>query len=145
MASPCHSWLIVDLDVPPFAFGLSLVDTLAGFHLAQGILALLVRRGVTGRGGLVEVSLMESALDLQFEVLTAHLSDGGALPRRSASGSAHPYLPAPYGIYPTADGFIAIAMNPIPRLAELLDIPELRDCRDPEEWFTRRDDIKAML
>ena len=34
-------------------------------------------------------------------------------------------------------------MNPIPRLAELLDIPELRDCRDPGEWFTRRDEIKA--
>jgi CoA:oxalate CoA-transferase len=139
------TWLSGNRDDPPVAFGLSLIDTLAGCHLAQGILALLVRRGVTGRGGLVEVSLMESALDLQFEVLTAHLNDGGALPQRSASGSAHPYLPAPYGIYPTADGFIAIAMNPIPRLAELLDIPELQDCRDPQEWFTRRDEIKATL
>ena len=139
------TWLNGDADGPPVAFGLSIIDTLAGCHLAQGLLALLVRRGVTGRGGLVEVSLMESALDLQFEVLTAHLNDGGALPRRSASGSAHPYLPAPYGIYATADGFIAIAMNPIPRLAELLDVPALLACCDPEEWFARRDEIKATL
>ena len=139
------TWLSGNRDDPPVAFGLSIVDTLAGCHLVQGLLALLVRRGVTGSGGLVEVSLMESALDLQFEVLTAHLNDGGSLPQRSAMGSAHPYLPAPYGIYPTADGFIAIAMNPIPRLADLLAIPELLACDDPEEWFARRDEIKASL
>ena len=76
----------------------------AGAHLVQGVLACLVRRGVTGEGGLVEVSLLESVLDFQFEVLTTHLNDGGQPPQRSAINNAHAYLAAPYGIYATADG-----------------------------------------
>ena len=129
---------------PPLAFGLSIIDTLAGCHLVQGILALLVRRGVTGRGGQVDVSLMEAALDFQFEGLTTYLN-GGPLPERSLFANGHPYLPAPYGIYPTADGFIAIAMGSIPTLGELLDLPALVAYRDPDSWFTERDEIKARL
>jgi len=76
-------------------FGLAIADMFAGAHLAQGILACLVRRGVTGEGGRVEISLMESILDYQFEVLTTHLNDGGLLPQRSAVNNAHAYLGAP--------------------------------------------------
>ena len=72
--------------------GLAVADMLAGAHLAQGILACLVRRGVTGEGGLVEVSLLETVLDLQFEVLTTHLNDGGKLPR-AQRGQQRPRLP----------------------------------------------------
>ena len=39
------TWLNGNRDDPPVAFGLSIVDTLAGAHLCQGILACLVRRG----------------------------------------------------------------------------------------------------
>ena len=52
---------------PPVALGLSLADSITGTHLAQGLLACLVRRSRTGAGGKVEVSLLESMLDLQFE------------------------------------------------------------------------------
>lgn len=48
----------------PNAFGLSIADMYAGNHLAQGILTGLVRRAVTGKGCLVEVSLLESLMDL---------------------------------------------------------------------------------
>src|ERR671918_292759 len=100
-------------DQGPVPMGLAVADILAGAHLAQGILACLVRRGITGEGGLVEVSLLESVLDFQFEVLTTHLNDGGKVPQRSAINNAHAYLAAPYGIYATADGFLALAMTPI--------------------------------
>jgi hypothetical protein len=100
-------WLNGDAGQPPLPFGLAVADMFAGAHLAHGILACLVRRGVTGRGGLVEVSLLESALDFQFELLTTHLNDGGMLPERSAVNNAHAYLGAPYGIYATADGYLA--------------------------------------
>ena len=93
------------------AFGLATADMFAGAYLVQGILACLVRRGKTSKGGLVEVSLMEAVLDHQFEVLTTHLNDGGKLPERSTFNNAHAYLAAPYGIYATADGYIAIAME----------------------------------
>ena len=104
-----------------------------------------MRRGITGEGGLVEVSLLESVLDLQFEVLTTHLNDGGKLPRRSAVNNAHAYLGAPYGIYATADGFLALAMASLVRLGELLECPALLAYDDPETWFDQRDEIKAIL
>jgi crotonobetainyl-CoA:carnitine CoA-transferase CaiB-like acyl-CoA transferase len=88
-----------DADQPPVPFGLAVADMFAGAHLVQGILAALVRRGVTGKGGRVEVSLLESTLDLQFEVLSTFLNDGGKQPVRSSVNNAHAYLGAPYGIY----------------------------------------------
>jgi crotonobetainyl-CoA:carnitine CoA-transferase CaiB-like acyl-CoA transferase len=139
------TWLNGNRDDPPVAFGLSIVDTLAGAHLCQGILACLVRRGVTGRGGFVEVSLLESALDLQFEVLTCHLNDGGRLPARSEIGSAHPYVGAPYGIYETADGFVALAMGSVPLVGQLLELPDVEAIDDPKDWYERRDEIKAQI
>jgi crotonobetainyl-CoA:carnitine CoA-transferase CaiB-like acyl-CoA transferase len=132
-------------DQPPMPFGLAVADLFAGAHLAQGILACLVRRGITGNGGHVEVSLMESILDLQFEVLTTHLNDGGKPPERSAVNNAHAYLGAPYGIYATTDGFVALAMGSVTDLGELLQCPELSGYTDAKTWFTSRDEIKGIL
>jgi CoA:oxalate CoA-transferase len=127
------------------AMGLAVADLTASAHLVEGILACLVRRGVTGEGGRVEVSLMESILDLQFEVITTHLNDGGQEPQRSSEGNAHAYLGAPYGIYPTADGYLALAMGAVPILGELLGCPALLEYSDPKSWFTQRDTIKRIL
>jgi CoA:oxalate CoA-transferase len=139
------AWLNGNRDDPPVAFGLSIVDTIAGAHLCQGILACLVRRGVTGKGGYVEVSLLESALDLQFEVLTCHLNDGNKPPTRSEIGGAHPYVGAPYGIYATSDGFIALAMGSVPVRGRRLELPEVAAIDDPIQWYERRDEIKARV
>lgn len=139
-------WLNGDEDQGPVPFGLAVADMLAGAACAQGILAALVRRGITGRGGHVETSLMEALIDFQFEVLTTHLNDGRRLPRRSSFRSAHAYLAAPYGVYPAKDGYLAIAMTPIPKLADLLEVEELAPYRDqPSSWFTERDEIKAII
>ncbi len=139
------AWLNGSAGDPPVPFGLSIVDQVAGMELAQGILACLVRRAITGKGGLVEVSLLESALDLQFEGLTVYLNDAEAAPVRSAVGGAHPYIGAPYGIYALADGYLALAMVEIPRLARLLGAAELERFDDPAEWYPRRDEIKAEV
>ena len=139
-------WLNGDEGQGPVPFGLAIGDMLAGAAAAQGILAALVRRGVTGEGGLVETSLLEALIDLQVEVLSVHMNSGNKLPERSHVRSAHAYLSAPYGVYPAADGYLAIAMTPIPKLADLLGIEELAPYRDdPKSWFTSRDDIKAII
>ncbi|RWP38724.1 CaiB/BaiF CoA-transferase family protein [Mesorhizobium sp.] len=139
-------WLNGDEDQGPVPFGLAIADMLAGAAAAQGILAALVRRGVTGTGSHVETSLLEALVDFQFEVLTTHLNDGRRLPRRSAFRSAHAYLSAPYGVYPAKDGYLAIAMTPIPKLADLLELEQLAPYRDqPSTWFTARDEIKAII
>ncbi len=99
-------WLNGDEDQGPVPFGLAIGDMLAGAAAAQGILAALVRRGVTRPAAAhVETSLLEALVDFQFEVLTTHLNDGRRLPRRSSFRSAHAYLSAPYGVYPAKDGY----------------------------------------
>ena len=138
-------WLNGDADDPPSPFCLAVIDLTTGAHLVQGLLACLVRRGVTGQGGLVEVSLLESALDLQFEVTTTHLNDGGLAPQRSAVRNAHAYLAAPYGIYVTADGHLALAMGSVITLGQLLGLPALAAYPKPETWFSHRDEIKALI
>ncbi|MCX2476629.1 CaiB/BaiF CoA-transferase family protein [Pedobacter sp. MC2016-05] len=117
----------VDTD-GPVPFGLSVSDIMCGNHLAQGILAGLIKRAKTNKSVLVEVSLLESILDVQFEVITTYLNDGGKLPDRSgAKGSAHAYLSAPYGMYETKDGYIAMAMGNLPNICAIIkcDISDL--------------------
>src|SRR5699024_10760671 len=117
-------WLNGDAGQGPVPFGLSVADMLAGANIAQGILAALVRCGMTGKGSYVEVSLLESLIDLQFEVLTTYLNDGRRPPKRSAVRNAQAYLSAPYGTYPTLDGYLAIAMTPLGGLASLLGLEQ---------------------
>ncbi len=139
-------WLNGDEGQGPVPFGLAVADMLAGAALAQGLLAALVRRGVTGKGSLVQTSLLEALVDLQFEVMTTYLNDGMRPPKRSDFRSAHAYLSAPYGVYEAADGYLAIAMTPIPRLAELLELGALDAYGDdPSSWFSERDAIKRII
>lgn len=138
-------WTNGSRDQPPMPVGQAIADTLAGNHLVQGILACLVRRGVTGEGGRVEVSLLESIFDLMMETFTTFLNDNRTPPQRGPRYSAHAYLSAPYGVYPTADGYLALAMNPVARLGELLDIPELLQYENRSSWFDHRDEITAAL
>ena len=129
----------------PVPMGLSIVDMLAGAHLAQGILACLVRRGISGEGGLVQVSMLESVVDLQFETMTTFFNDGGQLPQRTETNSAHAYLGAPYGIYATQNGYLALAMGSIPQLGALLGCTPLLAYQEVALAFTRRDEIKQVL
>lgn len=139
------TWLNGDDGQGPVPFGLAIADMLAGAAAAQGILAALVRKGLTGQGAHVETSLLEALMDYQFEVLTTYLNDGHTAPKRAAQRSANGYVPAPYGVYDTADGFLALAMTPIPRLRALLDLPALDEFADPKTWFSHRDEIKKIL
>ena len=139
-------WLNGDESQGPVPFGLVVGDMLAGAATVQGILAALVRRGISGKGSHIETSLMESLIDFQFEVLTTHLNDGRRLPKRSDFRSAHAYLSAPYGVYQTRDGYLALAMTPLSKLADLLELEELAPYRDePASWFTQRDEIKRII
>lgn len=138
-------WLNGSRDDPPMPVGLAVADHLASCHLAQGITALLVRRFRTGQGGLAETSLMEALLDLQFELLTTRLNDPTVTVRRKGPRSAHAFLPAPYGLYPTSDGYLAIAMNPVPTIGRLLGLPELEAMDDPQEWWDRQEEIEDAI
>ena len=139
------TWLSNNSNENPTPMGVAVVDIMAGTHIAQGILATLYKRGITGEGALVQVSMFESALDFQFEVLTCYYNDGNQLPVRSAINSGHAYVAAPYGIYKTKDDYIALAMTDIVRLGLLLRCEPLKEFTDASDWFDKRDDIKKML
>lgn len=139
------TWLSNNNDEAPTPMGVAVVDIMAGTHIAQGILASLYKRAVNGKGALVQVSMLESILDFQFEVLTCYYNDGNQLPVRSAINSAHAYVAAPYGIYKTKEGYIALAMNNIVLLAGLLACEPLKQFSDSNDWFAKRDEIKKLL
>lgn len=139
------AYLSGNASQPPVPMGVAAADIIAGTHLTQGILAALFQRLTTGEGALIQVSMLESLLDFQFEVLTCFLNDGNELPQRSAVNGAHAYIAAPYGIYKTADGYIAMAMGSVLKLGELMEIEALSQCSNPEDWFVKRDEIKKNL
>lgn len=138
-------WLNGTRDQPPVPVGLAIADVLTAANLTTGILACLTRRERTGAGGLVETSLLESMVDLQFEVISAYLHDASVVPHRGPANSAHAYLAAPYGVYPTRDGFLALAMNSVPRIGKLIGLEALSEYSDPDTWLSERDSITALL
>ena len=130
-------------DHDPVPFGIAIADIMSGTHLVQGILAALIRRQKKGVGALIEVSLLESLLDFQFELLTTYFSSKQQ-PQRSKHNNGHTLLSAPYGIYSTAGGFIAIAMVPLLKLSNALECEELSHF-EQEDAFKRRDEIKEII
>jgi len=139
------TWLNNNNNESPTPMGVAVVDIMAGTHIAQGILATLFKRTITGEGALVQVSMFESILDFQFELLTSYYNDGRQLPVRSSVNSAHAYIAAPYGIYKTNDDYIALAMGDIMQLATLLVCEPLKEFTNPTDWFDKRDVIKQVL
>jgi len=127
----------------PVPFGIAIADILCGAQLVQGILAALIRRQKQGKGALIEISLLESMLDFQFELLTTYYTNHRQ-PERSLTSNGHPLLSAPYGLYVTADGHIAFAMMDLHELADAIECPGLK--KFPKELaFARRDEIKQVL
>lgn len=127
----------------PVPFGIAIADILSGAQLVQGIIAALIRRQKKGIGALIEISLMESLLDFQFELLTTYYASNQQ-PQRSYSNNGHSLLSAPYGVYKTADGYMALAMMDLQVLAKAIDCEVLKEFSN-EQAFGERDAIKAVL
>ncbi len=127
----------------PTPFGLAIGDYLCGNQSVQAILAALIRRHKTGQGAFLELSLLESLIDFQFEFFTTYFQTNQQH-ERSAISNGHPLLSAPYGIYQTSDGFIAIAMMPLHKLNKALECEKLTNYQEAES-FEKRDEIKSIL
>ena len=130
-------------DDHPMPFGLAIGDYLCGNQAVQAILAALIRRHKTGQGALLELSLLESLLDFQFEFFTTYFQTNQQ-PQRSEINNGHSLLSAPYGIYKTADSYIAVAMMPLEKLNVVLQNEALKRFKE-NETFEKRDEIKAVL
>ena len=123
---PGQDLLIQAMTGIPTLTGVSLADLSAGLHITYGILAALYSREQTGQGQRVDVNLFNSLLVFTIQEMSL-LLNGGSPPQRSASGIPNPYTGAPYRIYQTGDGFIAVGMNPLNKLAALLGVTGYED------------------
>ena len=94
-------------DRPPVKAGPALCDFFAGVHLYSGIITALYEREKTGVGRRVEVTMQESVYASLASNLGLHYSLGNTVPPRT--GNRHGGMAeAPYNVYPTSDGYIAI-------------------------------------
>jgi len=130
-------------DDPPMPVGTAVVDQHGAALTALGVLAALHGRHQTGRGCRVDINLLSAALDLQIEPLNYYLNRGCLQPR-SRTGLSTTFHEAPYGVHATGDGWIAVSLAPISRLARVTGSEALAAFRD-DERFTRREEISAAL
>ncbi|MEU1556443.1 CaiB/BaiF CoA transferase family protein [Streptomyces scabiei] len=102
MLVQCEAGLVSVTGTPeqPVKAGIPAADIAAGMYAFSGVLAALVRRGTTGRGGPVEVSMLEALAEWMGHPLH-HTLHGGTAPARTGLGHA---VIAPYDAYATADG-----------------------------------------
>lgn len=126
------------------AVGVSAVDHHGAALFAMGILAALVGRLRSGRGRRVDVNLLSSAIDLQLESFSCYLNGEAPDSVRQPKHIAGWYYSAPYGIYPTEDGEMAISLTDMATLAEALGLPELAAVT-PEEAFMRNEELAELI
>lgn len=129
---------------PPLPGALWAADVMSGYQALIGVLAALEARHRTGEGQLVEVDMLSTVLDAQLQELVTYLNTGRK-PERTDEFSAHPFIPAPYGVYKTADGWLALAMTDLPRLGKVLDDDYLRSLTNYKDGSTYRDQIYARI
>ena len=109
---------------PPAKSGTSVADINAGIFAALGIVSAIVARARTGKGQVVETSLMEAAVQQTFWQAAIFFATGV---NPGPSGSAH-ILTAPYQAFPTADGWINVGganQSNWERIVKVIERPEL--------------------
>jgi len=125
---------------PPAKSGTSIADINAGILAALGIVSALVSRASTGRGQVVETSLMEAAIQQTYWQAAIFFATGK---NSGPTGSAH-ILTAPYQAFPTRDGWINIGganQSNWERIVKAIGRPELaQDAR----FRTNNDRMKNL-
>ena len=119
--------VVVDYGHPRF-LGPALADAITGLYASQGVLGALVQRGRTGRGGHVEVSMLEAMAHFAVEPFAAFFALG-----RAPSSADRPRLAQAYILRTADERLIAIHLSSLEKfwegLVEALEAPEL--ARDP--------------
>jgi len=126
----------------PSPAGQYLADAITASTAFEGVLAALLHRERTGEGQLVTVNMLDAVTTLQMQELSV-FTVGGKPQERSAEAIAHVYIRAPYGVFRTSDGFVALAFADLHLLGELIDEPAFEGWNSEVEGWTKRDEIHA--
>ena len=130
-------------DSAPVAVGSAIVDQHAATLAAFGVLTALLARQHTGFGQRVDSNLLNAALDLQIEPFNYYLNKGDLWPRSSPAMGTR-FHPAPYGIYRTADDWIAISLSDMNNLSHAFDEPALKEYSKHDQSL-KRDEINSRV
>jgi crotonobetainyl-CoA:carnitine CoA-transferase CaiB-like acyl-CoA transferase len=129
---------------PPTPAPTFVADAMTGQEMAFAVLAALHHRDRTGEGQYVEVNMLHATMQLLTQELTAFLNSGRTF-ERDEDVPGHPMLAAPYGVYETRDGYIALAMNPLPDLGGVLGLPQLERYTDAKSAFEDKAEITTLI
>lgn len=132
-----------EADSAPVPVGAAIVDEHAAALAAFGVLAALHGRTLTGKGCKVDSNLLNAALDLQIEPFCYYMNKG-PLWKRSNPAMGSRFHPAPYGIYRTGDGWIAVSITPLPELAAALDQSTLANL-DSHDAAHNREEVNVLV
>jgi crotonobetainyl-CoA:carnitine CoA-transferase CaiB-like acyl-CoA transferase len=128
----------------PAPAGQYLADAVTASTAFEGVLAALLHRERTGEGQLVTVNMLDAVTTLQMQELSVY-TVGNKPQQRSDEPHAHVYIRAPYGVFRTSDGFIALAFAEPERLGELIGEPAFAGWSGEVEGWTRRDELSALV
>lgn len=129
-------------DEPPLPAGYYVVDAVTAYSAFEGALAALLHRERTGEGQKVEVNMLDAIIALQMQELSIY-TIGGVPQVRANEPDGHAYIRAPYGVFNTADGAIAIAFPPLRTFGKIAGIPEFLEMEDGVDSFKQKDLIIA--
>jgi len=134
-------------DRPPTRLGIPFGDLMGGVHGPIGILAALYERSVTGRGRLIDVSLLDGLIGMLAYMPQVALITGE---NPKPQGNPHPNL-VPYGVFPARDGLMVIACLTNGFWANLCRALEIEDSIDDPRYATieqrriHRDDVEKLV
>lgn len=131
-------------DNPPTPVGAGFSDQVGAMNMVYGILTALYWRERSGEGQEVKVNLMAGMLAHQNQEMVMAMNFGEDM-QRPNSGIGHPGMDAPFGTYPTTDGWVTIAMSPFAKLVGVLGNADLLQFDDPQTLFDKRDDVWRAL
>ncbi len=131
-------------DEPPTPVGAGFSDQVGAMNMVYGVLSALLWRERSGQGQEVTVNLLAGMLAHQNQEMVMAMNFNEDFERPN-SGIGHPGMDAPFGVYPTSDGWVTIAMSPYKTLVDVLGNPELLRFNDPETLFAERDAVWEAL
>ena len=124
----------------PVKVGAPVTDITAGILAALGVACALFERERTGRGQLVDTSLLEAGITHTYWQSAIALAGGGS---PGPMGSAHP-LAAPYQAFETADGWINVGASNEGTWARLVEVIGRGDLAEDSRFIRNADRMRHL-
>lgn len=123
---------------PPVKVGYSIADLATGLYAAVGVLSALFQRERSGKGQMVESSLLETLVSLQAYLAVGYLSTG-KVPQKL--GNAHPNC-APYQVFEAKDSYFIIAVPNDWLWEKMCDALDLQDLKNDPRFAKNADRVR---